>query len=104
MKPWAKKFYASEAWQQTREAYLISKNYLCERCSTVTNPVPATVVHHKKYLTERNINDPAIALCQDNLEALCQDCHNKEHHKQPLKVPYKWDSDGNILPIPPIQK
>lgn len=27
----------------------------------------------------------SVTLCWDNLEALCQDCHNKEHHKQERK-------------------
>ena len=35
-------------------------------------------MHHKIYLTPQNINDPAVTLAEDNLELLCQDCHNKE--------------------------
>lgn len=103
MKPWAKKFYASEAWQTTRRSFLMTKNFLCERCSTEINPVPATIVHHKVWLNELNINDPEVALSQDNLEALCQDCHNKEHHKNVSRVPYRWDENGNVIPSPPIK-
>ncbi len=105
MKPWAKKFYASEAWQSTRLAFLQSKCYLCERCSTDINPMPATIAHHKVWLNERNITDPAVALSQDNLEALCQDCHNKEHHRQDPKVSYRWSEDGRLTPYtPPLKK
>lgn len=101
MKEWAKQFYLSEAWQDTRQAYLSSHHYLCERCGE-----PAKIAHHKTYITRKNINNPDITLNQDNLEALCQDCHNKEHHKKQLQSRYKFDADGNIIqnraPIPPI--
>ena len=77
MKPWAEQFYNSEAWHACRDAFLQSKGYLCERCSTPHNPVVAKIAHHKTYLTKQNVNDPNIALSWNNLEALCQDCHNK---------------------------
>lgn len=77
MKAWAKSFYLSAAWEKTRAAYLMSQDYICERCGQ-----PAKIVHHKRWLNRENINDISVTLCWDNLEALCQDCHNKEHHKQ----------------------
>ena len=46
------------------------------------------------YLTEQNVNDPYIALSWDNLEALCQDCHNKEHHRSKRKKRYSFDENG----------
>ena len=49
-----------------------------------------------------NINDISVTLCWDNLEALCQDCHNKEHHKQERHKRYQFDENGGILP--PYQK
>lgn len=76
MKAWAEQFYNSDAWRACREGFLQSKGYLCERCSTPDNPVVAKIAHHKIYLTKENINNPYIALSWDNLEALCQDCHN----------------------------
>nr|DAE12024.1 MAG TPA: HNH endonuclease [Myoviridae sp. ctv9K3] len=92
MKEWAKEFYHSKDWTDTRRAYLIAHHYLCERCGE-----PAKVVHHKHYLTKRNINNADIALNWDNLEALCQDCHNKEHHAAADTRRYKFDADGNII-------
>ena len=74
-KDWAKKFYSSKAWQDGREGYIKSKFGICERCER-----PGDIVHHKEYLTPGNINNPDITLNWDNLELLCQDCHNKEHH------------------------
>ena len=93
MKAWAVRFYNSDDWENTREPFLQSKDYICERCGE-----PAKIAHHKIWLTEENINDAYITLCWDNLEALCQDCHNKEHHKKTKKMRYRFDKDGNILP------
>lgn len=103
MKPWAEQFYNSEAWRSCRDAFLQSKGYLCERCSTPHNPVAAKIAHHKTYLTKQNVNDPYIALSWDNLEALCQDCHNKEHHKSKRKKRYSFDENGNVI-LPPIRR
>lgn len=92
MKKWAKEFYHSKSWIDTRRAYLKAQHYLCERCGE-----PAKVVHHRHYLTKKNINNPDIALSWDNLEALCQDCHNKEHHAAADTRRYSFDADGNII-------
>ena len=97
MKPWAEEFYNSDAWRECRRAFLQSKHYLCERCSTPDNPTPAKIAHHKIYLTEQNIGDPYISLSFSNLEALCQDCHNKEHHRED-KRRYSFDENGNVVP------
>lgn len=93
MKAWAECFYLSTAWEHTRAAFLLSKDYICERCGE-----PAKVAHHKRYLTKENINDQNITLNWDNLEALCQDCHNKEHHKRRPTLRYRFDKSGSILP------
>lgn len=52
MKAWAKSFYLSAAWEKTRAAYLMSQDYICERCGQ-----PAKIVHHKHWLNRENIND-----------------------------------------------
>ena len=67
-------FYCSKKWRRVSAAYLSSKSYICERCGA-----PAVVCHHKKWLNDVNVHDPKIALDFDNLEALCQECHNAEH-------------------------
>ncbi len=103
MKAWAEQFYNSDAWRACREAFLQSKGYLCERCSTPDNPVVAKIAHHKIYLTKENINNPYITLSWDNLEALCQDCHNKEHHRGERKKRYSFDANGNLV-YPPIRR
>ncbi len=103
LKAWAEWFYNSDAWRACREAFLQSKGYLCERCSTPDNPVVAKIAHHKTYLTKVNINDPYIALSWNNLEALCQDCHNKEHHRGERERRYSFDEKGNLV-YPPYSK
>ena len=95
-KEFAEKFYASVAWKHTRKAYYKSRCGLCERCGAAGD-----IVHHKRYLTPSNINDPKITLDFRNLELLCMDCHNKEHiSKQPQR--YSFDEYGNMLP--PVSK
>jgi len=68
------KFYNSPAWRRLSKAFLISKNYICERCGG-----PAEIAHHKIYLTVANVNDPDISLNPALLEALCAADHNAEH-------------------------
>lgn len=91
-KQYAKAFYSSDAWQRTRAAYFKYKCGLCERCGAA-----ADIVHHKRYITPKNINDPRITLDFRNLELLCIDCHNKEHSSKQTKR-YQFDASGNVIP------
>ena len=84
-------FYKSKAWRRVSTAYMTSKNYICERCGR-----PAVICHHKQHLNGQNVTDPAIALSFDNLEALCQDCHNKEHFSTART---QFDSSGNVIGV-----
>lgn len=93
MKPFAEWFYKSKVWIDCRLAFLISKFFICERCGGA-----ATIAHHKIYLTPDNINDPFITLSWENLEALCQDCHNREHHGGDVTVEgLRFDAEGNLV-------
>lgn len=73
----AKRFYNSKEWGICRENVLIRDDYLCQEClKDPENPlIPADMVHHIKPLEEY----PELALNEDNLESLCNSCHNKEH-------------------------
>lgn len=97
MKEYAKAFYTSEAWKKTRIAYIKRVNGLCERCKAAGEYVPGKIVHHKKHITPKNINDPRITLSFSNLELLCEDCHNKEH-KRKKNSRYSFAADGSLLP------
>ena len=104
MKAWAEKFYKSKAWQQCREAYIASRQGLCERCAAQGRISPGEIVHHKQWLTRDTINNPNITLNFDNLELLCSTCHNREHSKQlPINDELMFDEYGNIVKrlIPP---
>lgn len=68
------RFYNSPEWRRLSTQYMVDVAYRCERCSKI-----ATDVHHKKPIQtdegwERRFD-------YTNLEALCVDCHNKEHHR-----------------------
>ena len=70
--PKMKKFYNSKQWRTLANAYMMSHSYQCERCGRI-----GTQVHHKIYIsTEEGWNK---RFDEDNLEALCTKCHNKEH-------------------------
>ena len=99
-KGFAVDFYKSQTWEDVSRGYRASVFNLCERCKAKGLIVPAQEVHHKIKLTPENINNPEIALNWDNLEALCKDCHLKEHRK---KKRWSVDTEGNVtLEGPPI--
>lgn len=97
MKEYAKSFYTSKAWKETRHAYIKRVNGLCERCRASGEFVPGKIVHHKNHITPKNIKDPRVTLSFNNLELLCEDCHNKEH-KRKENTRYIFAEDGTLLP------
>lgn len=95
MKAWARAFYKSKAWRDCRDAYFASQHGLCERCGA-----GGKIVHHKIYLTPANINDPAVTLNFENLELLCQECHNLEHHERaPVADGLRFDETGELVVV-----
>ena len=99
-KQYAKKFYKSKAWQDCRSGYISSVQGLCERCLSKGKLRPGKIVHHIEYITQGNIDDPFITLNWDNLEYVCQDCHNDEHHSahSTVREDVTFDDDGNLIP------
>ena len=95
----AKQFYKSQAWTKCREAYIKSVGGLCERCLAKGLIVPGYIVHHKCYLNSDNITDPSITLNFDNLEFVCQSCHNAIHFKEEHKKRYTIEKDGTVKAI-----
>jgi len=93
-KDWAKAFYKSAAWLKCRAAYIQSVFGLCEKCGR-----PGWIVHHKIKLTPGNINDPNVTLNWDNLEYLCQDCHNREHGGGSTAEGLRFDAAGNLVEV-----
>ncbi|WP_304345234.1 HNH endonuclease [Campylobacter showae] len=89
------KFYQGQNWKKTRNAYYISQNGICERCGGI-----GRIVHHKKHLNKANQNDFNLTLHWENLELLCQDCHNKEHFERSCTVEgLKFDENGDLVKV-----
>lgn len=100
----AKSFYRSKAWKNTREAYKNSQHGLCERCAKNGTLSVGTIVHHITHLTPENINDPEVSLSFDNLELVCRNCHADLHPEIYSKAAedeprYAFDEDGNLIDI-----
>lgn len=93
-KDFSRRFYASARWKRTERAFMQAHNYVCNRCGK-----PAKIVHHRTWLTPDNINDPAITLGWDNLECLCQSCHNAEHQQNggDTAPGLTFDSTGHLV-------
>jgi len=85
-------FYWTNKWRKTAALFMESKNGICERCGRL-----AHIVHHKEYITPENVSNPDITLNWDNLEALCSDCHNKEHNAgASIADGLMFDANGDI--------
>lgn len=104
--PFAKKFYHSKAWQNTRSLVWDRAHGMCERCLERGEVKPADVVHHKVPLSPDNMNDQNITLNPDNLIALCDECHTEVHQalgigamngKQEETPRVRFDENGNVV-------
>ena len=98
----ARRFYNSRAWKNTRKAYAEYVGGCCERCErNGLYGVPGEIVHHKIRLTPENITDPTIALDFSNLELLCRDCHAEVHEEDVYRVRsprrYRVDEFGHVV-------
>ena len=89
-------FYKTPAWRRCRAAY-IQKHPLCEKCLEIGIITPSKYVHHKTFLTQDNCTDASIAYGEDNLQALCYSCHEKEHERK-KKRRFRVGLNGEILP------
>lgn len=76
-------FYHWPTWRRLRLLALQRDHYLCQACMRRKKITPATEVHHIQPITNR----PELALCLDNLESLCWDCHEQTKPRGALKMP-----------------
>ena len=102
-------FYDSRAWKETRKYIWLKQNLLCARCGKpvyvdgISDYLPKEkrrtgIVHHKIYLDNINVYDPNITLNEDNLEGICKECHELEHHQDIAnRKGYMFDEYGNLL-------
>lgn len=94
-KEFAKQFYSSKAWQDTRDAYYKSQKGLCENCLKNGIVSPGEIVHHKVFIDAVNIDNPNITLNHDNLELLCRKCHGALHNKKRFSI----GKNGEVIPL-----
>lgn len=104
-----KDFYNSKVWKNVKKSVWLKQNLLCNRCykpvyvDGISAWIPKEqrrtgIVHHKQYLDEINVYDDNIAINEDNLEGICKDCHEKEHHKDiATRKEYSFDEYGNLI-------
>ena len=87
-------FYNSADWAnckaQVTQERLKNGALYCEHCGGVIvksfnpnakNNKGAIVYHHKKYLTNQNVNDASIAINPANIAILHWACHNEVHNR-----------------------
>jgi 5-methylcytosine-specific restriction protein A len=92
-KEWARQFYNSKAWRETRKQILRRDLYTCAYCNG-----RAEEVHHIIELTPGNINDTNITLNPDNLLSLCHNCHTKiTKDIGDIVDGYIFDDDGQVI-------
>lgn len=89
----ARKFYSSKAWEKKSKAYR-KEHPLCERCLKRGLFTPSTCVHHKEHITKDNYHDPRVLFNDENLEALCDLCHAKEHSEGSF---FEFSEDGTLI-------
>ena len=97
---WAQSFYGSIQLKKCRKGFISYKRGLCERCLSRGLIVPGNHVHHKERLTPENINRPEVALNWNNLELLCEKCHEEIHTPGPgsRNMPrMAIDKDGKVV-------
>jgi len=70
-------FYTSAAWRKLRNQYIATQP-ICEHCKQAGNYKPAKVVDH---IMPRK-NRPDLELDWDNLQSLCQRCHQQKTAKE----------------------
>lgn len=70
-------FYTSALWEKVRAEVLSEQHYECQYCKEKGLYVPASTVHHVKYLRLF----PQLALTKSNLKAICDECHYFIHHR-----------------------
>lgn len=72
-------FYQSQAWRRCRHAYL-AEHPLCAECEKQGRVAAARVVDHI-----RPINEGGDKFDFDNLQGLCDKCHNKKSGREAHK-------------------
>lgn len=70
-------FYKNPKWIRKRKIILRRDKYTCKECSRYGKTTPAITVHHIYPLE----NYPELALVNENLVSLCNECHGQMHNR-----------------------
>lgn len=104
-----KTFYNSKVWKQVKKSIWLKQNLLCNRCGKpvyvdgLSEWLPKDkrrtgIVHHKIYLDDTNVYDDNIAIDESNLEGICKDCHEEEHHQdQVTRSGLMFNENGELI-------
>ncbi|MBD3950030.1 HNH endonuclease [Tuanshanicoccus lijuaniae] len=88
-------FYWSKEWRKLREYIMKKYNYICQSCGK-----PAKIVHHIVWINDNNIDDVSVTLNEENLTALCQECHNQIHtSKGSVQEGLMFNNDGDLVKL-----
>ena len=97
---YSKSFYNSSQWKKLRLYVCQSRHWTCEECGEYGDQV-----HHIIEITPDNINDPNITLNEDNLQLLCEECHNSKRRTEiDIEDGLKFDEFGNLVKSPCLKK
>ena len=96
------KFYKSKYFQELRAEVLQKAHYECEICRSKGRITKATTVHHIYYV--RNYPQYALSMYVidkdgnrvQNLIAICNSCHNREHEEKLIKSIERKKKDNII--------
>lgn len=76
-----KRFYTTKAWRELTYKIKVERGGRCEQCGDRPPYFSNLIGHHKEHLTEDNVDEASVSLNPDNIEIICQRCHNKEHRR-----------------------
>ena len=82
-------FYKSALWLHMREQVLSEQHHECQICKAKGKLTMANTVHHVQELRKR----PDLALSEDNLIAICPDCHYEIHHGHEANGGKTWQDE-----------
>ena len=71
-------FYCTDAYLSLAQMCKVKSGGICARCGQIFE-IAELRPHHIIELTLDNIDDVNITLNPDNIEVLCEDCHNAQH-------------------------